>query len=195
MSAIHYNFVHAKHSLVKNGEKVSTLLPHTIGTWSDLADPTEGIQTRVFSSTCLIVCNSGAPCQNCGRLKTVEGQRKARRDSRGAVYPASNKRFLTREELLDQLKKEQTRRRNAETREQYWRDKFNSEALEIDEEDQEDLVSMFKTCESKSVPEGMQCLWEQQNQLLHTAQQEWILVASKVSASNMVHSCTTENMP
>ena len=57
---------------------------------------------------------------------------------------------------------------NAENREKYWRDKFQTESLLLDEEDHQDLSSMLSTIPSKDVPENMTCLWEQQLKLMQT---------------------------
>ena len=44
---------------------------------------------------------------------------------------------------MDQVAQEQARRKHAEERERYWRSKYDSEALVVDEEDNADLDSMF----------------------------------------------------
>ena len=74
---------------------------------------------------------------------------------------------MTKEELECLLKSEQLARRNAEKREKYWREKFDREAVQVDEQDQEDLKEMFAQPVG-NVPEDIQCLWEQQHKILNT---------------------------
>ena len=53
---------------------------------------------------------------------------------------------------MDQVAQEQARRKHAEERERYWRSKYDSEALVVDEEDNADLDSMFWATKKKIFP-------------------------------------------
>ena len=55
---------------------------------------------------------------------------------------------------------------NSKTRENYWREKYN-DFLEF-EGDHNDLSCLFKGIQTVHVPKEMQCLWDQQSQLLAT---------------------------
>lgn len=154
--------------VLEKEDTVTTLSPYITGQLRDLSDSGKEPETRVFSTTCQIICSSGEQCKNCCRLKAVNKQRQKRISCRQSIAPNCNKRFLSREELVDQLKQEQLRRRNAEMREKYWREKFNSESLVVDDEDHTDLFSIFKVTKQEHIPEEMACLWEQQRKMLET---------------------------
>lgn len=66
---------------------------------------------------------------------------------------------MTKEELEMQLKSEQRVRRNAEKREEYWREKFQKECVAVKREDQDDLFKMLSEVEEKDVPKEMKCFW------------------------------------
>ena len=104
---------------VLEGEAVTTLSPCTTGQLRDLTDSAKEPETRVFSTSCQVVCSSGEQCPNCGRLRAVNRQRQKRIASRQSIAPNCNKRFLSREELVDQLRQEKLRNRSAEMREMY----------------------------------------------------------------------------
>ena len=70
---------------------------------------------------------------------------------------------------MDQVAQEQARRKHAEERERYWRSKYDSEALVVDEEDNVDLDSMFWATKKENIPKEMECLWEQQKKNIQTA--------------------------
>ena len=57
--------------------------------------------------------------------------------------PFTNKCFLSKDEVEKQVQKERQARLNAEIREKYWREKFEAECLEMDDEDHTDLSAMF----------------------------------------------------
>ena len=91
--------------------------------------------------------------------------KKRKLESNGVASPFTNKRFLSKDEVEKQLQKERQARLNAEKREKYWREKFEAECVEMDDEDHTDLSAMFDKAGS-NVPEHMASLWEQQKQLL-----------------------------
>lgn len=155
---------------LEEGETMSALIPHITGKLSDVTDLEKKAETRSFSSTCQIISNGVAlHCANCRHLKFVDRQRKSRSEKRKSVNPRCNKRFLSKEEIMQQLKEETKLRKNAEMREQYWREKFDAEALEMDDQDQQDLISIFKDTNKEGLPPDMKCLWEQQEKILNTS--------------------------
>ncbi|KAL9967256.1 hypothetical protein ACROYT_G025450 [Oculina patagonica] len=151
---------------LKEDQNVMTILPHVSGVMS-LIDDDDLKQKTVFAENCLVLAGSGEICASCSRLQKVDVNRRKRKAEEKILHPACNKRFMTKEEVECQLKREQLARRNAERREKYWREKFDKEAVEVDEEDQEDLKEMFKQPVG-NLPDDMQCLWEQQQKILKT---------------------------
>lgn len=123
---------------------------------------------RLFAHNCLVVSGPSQICINCSRLRAQYGKRKRRKESQMAIHPKCNKRYMTKEELEMQLKCEQKVRRNAEKREEYWREKFQKECVAVEREDQDDLLKMFSEVEEKDVPEEMKCFWQQQHKILYT---------------------------
>ena len=69
---------------------------------------------------------------------------------------------MSKQDVVVQLGKEKQRRINTEAREKYWRDKFNEEALVLEEQDHSDLSTMLLGESVVNVPEELQCLWKQQ---------------------------------
>ena len=63
------------------------------------------------------------------------------------------------------LQNERTARLNAGLTEQYWRGKFDSKAVELEDED---LSQMLTNVPKEKVPEEMLCMWEQQKKMLTT---------------------------
>ncbi|RMX52193.1 hypothetical protein pdam_00024089 [Pocillopora damicornis] len=91
-----------------------------------------------------VICKYRAARQylNCSRLYSLNRQCQKQIANRQLIPPKCNKRFLSREELVDQVAQEQVRRKHAEEKERYWHNKYHSEALVVDEENSEDLDSM-----------------------------------------------------
>ena len=65
---------------------------------------------------------------------------------------------------MEQVAQEQARRKHAEERERYWRSKYDSKALVVDEEDNADLDSMFWATKKENIPKEM----EQQKKKIQT---------------------------
>ena len=59
------------------------------------------------------------------------------------------------------MHQEQKRRFNAEKRERYWREKFENESVEVQNDDNSDLTCIFQGVVKEKVPEETACLWEQ----------------------------------
>ncbi|XP_068726810.1 uncharacterized protein [Montipora capricornis] len=124
--------------ILEEDQSITSLSHYTVGQLTDLSDPAKRPETRVYSGSCQVLSNYGENCRNCGRLKSVNSQNQKHRSKRKSITPQCNKRFLSREELLEELREEQQKRRNAEVRENYWREKFDSEAIGVDKEDHPD---------------------------------------------------------
>ena len=155
--------------LLCEGEEIKALIPHVrAGELSYLSDPEKKAERRSFSLACQIISpGTNFQCTNCVHLKKVDRQRKSRKESRPSINPRCNKRYLSKEEVIEQLKDETKVRRNAQMREKFWKEKFLAEAIEI-EDDDDDLVSIFDMANKADVPPDMQCLWEQQTKILNT---------------------------
>ena len=130
---------------MENGE--TTTLSHTTGNYVDF---TEGaINTnvgniRAFSGNCSIVrVREGICCANCKKIKLLGARAKRRKMARDTIHPYTNKRYLSKSEVGQQLAEERQARYNAEKREHYWKEKFKSQCLEMDREDDEDLSQIF----------------------------------------------------
>ncbi|RUA06957.1 MAG: hypothetical protein DSY43_00895 [Gammaproteobacteria bacterium] len=66
------------------------------------------------------------------------------------------------------MKEQHKTKRNAEKREQYWRDRFMEQTVAMEKDDDHDLTTILNGVEPKNVPENMQCLLEQQRKILKT---------------------------
>ena len=130
----------------------------------------DGVESkRVFAHNCqVLISGPGGICNNCYRLRVLNSKRKRRKENQTEIHAKCNKRYMTKEELELQLKMEQKVRRNAEKREEYWREKFQKECVAVESDDQDDLCKMFTAMDEKDVPEEMQSLWQQQHKILHT---------------------------
>ena len=114
-----------KGTTLEHGE--TTTLPHATGQYVDLTEGTDinscvG-ETRVFSHNCnIITVQDGTCCANCGNIKLLGSRAKRRRLARDSIHPHTNKRYLSKSEVVQQLAKERQARQNAEKRERYWRE-------------------------------------------------------------------------
>ena len=137
-----------------------TMVPHRTGI---LESMTDGLQEKkVFAQS---LSNT---CQNCLRVQTADKKCRKRKANNETLSRYCNKRFLTKEEVEYQLKREQMAKQNTEKREVFWREKFENEAVLIDEEDQQDLLQMVGSVKENNLRENLQCLWQQQQKILKT---------------------------
>ena len=155
-----------KGTTLEDGE--TTTLPHVTGQYVDFSKGKESeVETRVFSDNCnIITVKDGTCCANCRNIKILGSRAKCRRLARDSIHSHTNKRYLSKSEVVQQLAKERQARQNAEKRERYWREKFDSQCLEMAAEDHDDLSQMFSKTDDQNVPTEMACLWEQQKRLL-----------------------------
>ena len=144
------------------------MLPHESGIYSDLsANRTpETVERRAFSANCSILSRAGQCCSNCRNLHYLEKKIKKRKlETNGVIGPFTDKRFLSKEEVTKQPQLERQARLNAEKRERYWKEKFEAECIEMQNDDHADLTKMFEEV-GDNVPDSMASLWEQQQNLL-----------------------------
>lgn len=147
---------------IKEGEVLNTMIPHESG---ELAT-SEAAERRAFSANCSVLASAGQCCSNCKNLQHLEKKREKRKiESNGLYSPFTNKRYLSKDEVAKQLQLERQARLNAERREQYWREKFEAQCIEMDHDDHTDLCKMFEGV-GDHVPDSMGSLWEQQQNLL-----------------------------
>lgn len=69
---------------------------------------------------------------------------------------------MSRDQLLQKAKDERRKRLNAEARERRLRTKSQNELIEMDEEDHNDIETIFDSIDSKYVPPDMEIFWEHQ---------------------------------
>jgi len=65
----------------------------------------------------------------CGKLRLLGARANSGKLARDTIRPHTNKRFLSKREVVQQLAQERQPRQNAEKRECYWKDKYNPSAL------------------------------------------------------------------
>lgn len=151
---------------MENGE--TTTLSHNTGNYVDFTEgATNVMEIRAFSGNCSIVrVREGICCANCMKIKVLGARAKRRKEARDTIHPCTNKRYLSKSEVVQQLAEERQARYNAEKREHYWKEKFKSQCIEMDREDDEDLSQIFLNIAKQNVPAEMACLWQQQKNLL-----------------------------
>ena len=103
----------------------------------------------------------GLPCSECNHLLKLHNLKKMRQEKR------SNKRYMRKEDVVLQLKQQKKQRFNAKRRETYWREKFETESLQLEEEDHRDLSTILHNIDKSKVPHEMECLWTQQKSIIH----------------------------
>jgi len=151
---------------VAEGEEMSAMVPHVIGNYEDLCTKEEKL--IAYAAECKLIAPPGFYCSACSHLKKIDKNRKKRKEARIEMKPQTNKRYLSKYDVLWQLRKEQKAKRNAEKRVQYWKQKFDDQCIEMDKEDHDDLAYIIRTVKKEDVPENMECLLEQQKQILQT---------------------------
>ena len=150
------------------GESIQAFVPHVSGLYNDLSNDGQDNINLVFSSKCKIFAVPGARCSECNKLFKMQKVKRQRKEKRTGINHKCNKRYLSKEEVVLQLKQERSNRINAERREKYWRDKFQNECFRMDDEDNTDLSTMLQNVAKEKVPDEMACLWEQQKKIIQT---------------------------
>lgn len=157
---------------IEDDRTVIALVDHESGSFHDMQTfSTEDFgkeELRGFSSKCKVL-SSGECCVSCQLLRDLDSERKERKRINKVMKPNCRKDYLTKNEIILQLESERRKRDNAESRERYWRDKFDFEAMEMDKNDHDDLSAiMLAISADENVPEDMKCLWEQQQKMLNS---------------------------
>ena len=107
---------------------ITTLSPHKAGILKSLSDDKILPQKGAFSLKCQLFCYSaGMECPLCTNLKKADMTRKRRKNRRKSIHSHCNKRYLTKEEIQQQLKEERT-----------MKNKYLQEKLEMQSSDSED---------------------------------------------------------
>ena len=154
---------------LSEGESLLALADCVKGSYTDLsAESVEQQQVVYFSSSGKIFSSRGGRCPECKNLLRSHNLKRQRKEKHVSIHPHFNRRYLTREELNVLLQNERTAKLNSERRERYWRRKFDSEALELEDENHGDLPQMLTNVPKEKVPEEMLCIWEQQKKMLTT---------------------------
>jgi len=155
--------------VIKEGENVAAMIPHIVGHYEDLSCNDTETKDVAFSANCQIISATQSFCSACSQLLKIDKNRKKRKQERTEIKPKANKRYLSKEELVDQLQQEQKKLKNAKAREEYWKGKFLSQSLEMEKEDHEDLSHMLQYVKKENIPEDMECLLSQQHKILSTS--------------------------
>ena len=113
-------------------------IPHVKGHYRDLSQNDDDKQMRTIAKDCLIFCpssNGAKFCMNCYKLS----RQQKKKEKRDITSTGTNNRWLTKDHLLHKLNTETKKRKAAEGRERYWRDKFYCQQLEMAEQDNYDI--------------------------------------------------------
>lgn len=115
------------------------------------------IQPSDFKSSTRIYCD------NCAKLK-----KNSQGFSQEVRKAASRKResYMTEAELKTKLQEEKNKRRNAERREKYLREKINKEMKTFDLEDHKDFTNMFRMVEAGKLNPEMKLFWEEKEKAM-----------------------------
>ena len=154
---------------LSDGDSIQdSLVPYVTGSFKDLSKEKQERSTVAFSSKCKIFSVQGLPCSECNHLLKLHNLKKMRREKRSGVHRNCNKRYMRKEDVVLQLNQQKKQRFNAERRETYWREKFETESLQLEEEDHRDLSTILHNIDKSKVPHEMECLWTQQKSIMAT---------------------------
>ena len=155
-------------------ERILAMLPHHLEhvCWMSDQDSNTVPETVAYSDECSIILvhnNGRARCASCKNLVNVHRRRRKRAQNRQSIHPYCNKRFMDKKEIEQQLQECRREKDKCMQREEYWREKFLKETVELDSEDNVDLHTIFNGVDDSSVPEDMAVLWEQQRTIIGTS--------------------------
>ena len=124
-------------------------------------------EERAFSIRCEVLTNSaGLRCSKCSeekkRLDKKISRRMLAKDK--PLPPFLNHRYMTREQILEKLEREKHRRLSEEKQ----RERIQSQMLELEEEDHDDMVEIMSRVNKDDVPEDMLLFWDEQKKILQT---------------------------
>ncbi|KAL9955785.1 hypothetical protein ACROYT_G037164 [Oculina patagonica] len=127
---------------------IITLIAHKVGMLKSLCNNEILPQKAAFSSKCQLFCNHAVKqCPECSKLKKADLQRKSRREQRTSIHSNCNKRYLTKEEIQQQLKDEQKLKQ-----------KYLQEIQENQSSDSEDDENMSEESNAQEEKDGKTCL-------------------------------------
>lgn len=99
------------------GESIQAFVQHVLGLYNDLSNDGQDNINLVFSSKCKIFSVTGARFSECNKVFKMQNFKRQRKEKRIGINPKCTKRYLSKEEVVLQLKQERSNRINAERRE------------------------------------------------------------------------------
>lgn len=155
--------------VMANKDEAKHLPDRLIVSVSNLTDPNKEEEKRIYSTRCKGIAPPGQCCESCSSLKRNETKRKIRRESNGGdTFSRCNNRYLSQEGLSKKSAKQKRAIKNGKARESAWRQKFQDQLIQVEEQDHMDLMSMFNKEDTEDLPPDMAILWNQQKQILQT---------------------------
>ena len=151
----------------KTAKDIKGNVTATTEEWCSRGD--ENVELRLRSVDCRVLVNdykrsSSILCDHCTTVKRNASL--VPQFGGHESVPKKRESYMSEEELKEKLHREQTRRRNAERKLNYLKDKIDNEMKTFDEEDHKDFVHMFQKIEKGSLSEDMQVFWVAQEKAL-----------------------------
>ena len=150
------------------GESIQAFVPLVSGLYNNVSNDGQDNIYLVFSSKCKIFAIPRACYSECNKVFKLQNVKRQHKVKCIGINPKCNKQYLSKEEVVLQLKQERSNRINAERREKYWRDKLENECFRMDDKNKTDLSTMLQNVAKEKVPDEMACLWEQQKKIMQT---------------------------
>lgn len=93
--------------ILPEDDSIRSLIPHQTGVLKTLNNSEVPTQNRAFSSKCqLFVCYAGKQCSKCSGVSRTYKRRKGRRETGESFHKHCNKRYLTKDEIFQQLQEQ-----------------------------------------------------------------------------------------
>ena len=102
------------------GESIKAFVPYVSGLYNDLSNDGQDNINLVFTVKYKIFGVPGACCSECNKLFKIQNVKRQRKERSISIKPKCNKWYLSKEEVVLQLKQERSNKINAEKREKYW---------------------------------------------------------------------------
>ena len=143
---------------------MNNLKRHVAGTTVvNIATSTGKQESRLISTSCLVLTSGNRACKNCSYAAKLWHNRQTRRKAKGEnLHKNCNVRFLARGGLEEKVCQQRKESRSDSVRER----RSLNEMIEFSECDSVDLRKIIENVESKDVPEDMALLWEMQQKQL-----------------------------
>ena len=129
-------------------DAVVPLVPHKVGILKSLSETDALPQKRAFSSDCKVIVPSGNQCSKCCDVKKRCQVRMKRREKRTSIHKHCNKRYLTKEEIQQQLNEERKQHRK-QLQEQQQSQEYSEES-QTSENDEDDGSTSYDDTDSDS---------------------------------------------